>query len=466
MYPYDIDPREYVRQALAMQTPTAPSGAFLPQMTPASRGYYGPTHQALSDTLAAALAKQASNAGIFVPPPADNTGGLLSPVTPAASFFRMPSDFSKPTYVPPTSSTTLAPSTNVSNTAQTSSGGGHNAPEQPTYSPDFTRSNGPVGTANGFTGPYSNGGGPGDSFVDGSLLGGIGNFFYALTHPASTPTSIDAIGSDRNTAATAPARVPASAPMYRLSSNDLMPGSGPISHITGTPLASPTFNAASPALGNYYNFSNENYNLAGNSSLNPSELPAAENYYRLSANDLTPMPEPSQTLNGMLRGNYEPVTGYANDRANELLNAAANDRSRQSNAGSSDTFGRASDTGPQTTRDNYTGSYGPPGGSGNEGDGGSSGGGGYSSSAGSSESRSNYTGGYGPPGSSQGGSITRDKLSGKKPNNGDDGWGTLKEGEYVIRPESVKLLPPGLLSALNDIYKSSNPKKTLRGLLG
>ena len=439
MYPYDIDPREYVRQALAMQTPTAPSGAFLPQMTPASRGYYGPTHQALSDTLAAALAKQASNAGIFVPPPADNTGGLLSPATPAASFFRMPSDFSNPTYVPPTSSTTLAPSTSVSNTAQTSSGGGHNAPEQPTYSPDFTRSDGPVGTQNGFTGPYSNGGGPGDSFVDGSLLGGIGNFFYALTHPASTPTSIDATGADTNTAATAPARAPVSQPTYRLSSNDLMSGSGPMAHITGTPLAAPS------------TYDSQTLNAVS---------PATENYYRLSANDLTPMPEPSQTLNGMLRGNYEPVTGYANDRANELLNAAANDRSQQSNAGSSDTFGRASDTGPQTTRDNYTGSYGPPGGSGNEGSGG------YSSSSGNAESRSNYTGGYGPPGSSRGGFITRDKLAGKKPNNGDDGWGTLKEGEYVIRPESVKVLPLGLLSALNDIYKSPNPKKTLRGLLG
>jgi hypothetical protein len=44
--------------------------------------------------------------------------------------------------------------------------------------------------------------------------------------------------------------------------------------------------------------------------------------------------------------------------------------------------------------------------------------------------------------------------------------GTVHEGEYVIRPESVKVLPPGLLSALNDIYKSPNPKKTLRGLLG
>jgi hypothetical protein len=45
-------------------------------------------------------------------------------------------------------------------------------------------------------------------------------------------------------------------------------------------------------------------------------------------------------------------------------------------------------------------------------------------------------------------------------------YGTVHEGEYVIRPESVKVLPPGLLSALNDIYKSPNPKKTLRGLLG
>ena len=466
MYPYDIDPRSYINSALALQTPT---GAGMPQMTPASRGYYGPTHQALSNTLAAALAKQASNAGIFVPPPADNTGGLLSPATPAASFFRMPSDFSNSTYVPPTSSTTLAPSINVSNTAQTSSGGGHNAPEQPTYSPDFTRSNGPVGTANGFTGPYSNGGGPGDSFVDGSLLGGIGNFFYALTHPASTPTSIDATVADTKTAGVAPTFTPASTPTYRLSTNDMMPGIGVQPSIMGTPLAPPS-NDMMPGIG-----------------AQPS----------ITGTDIgTPMQEPSQTLNGLLMGNYEPVTGYSNnfsrltsadlstppadskiqDRiisAEDVQNNSEATRQQAEQAAAQEAANlanlRATDAAQAAAQDAQAQAQANNGGGG----GASSGGGGYSSSAGSSESRSNYTGGYGPPGGgggdggdSRGGPITKKKLFGNKPNNGDDGWGTLKQGEYVIRPESVKVLPPGLLSALNDIYKSPNPKKTLRGLLG
>ena len=269
MYPYDIDPRSYINSALALQTPT---GAGMPQMTPAYHSYYGPTHQALSDTLAAALARQASNAGLFAPPTTPGvSGGLLAPAgtTPSASFFRMPSDFSKPIYIPPVS-TPAAPSTGVSNTAQGLSGGNggnHTAPEQPTYSPDFTRSNGPVGTVNGFTGPYSNGGGPGDSFVDGSLLGGIGNFFYALTNPASTPTSIDATGADTKTAGVAPAALSTPTP-YQLSTTDLsqptftgtqfssqpgdvMPAIAPNSSIIGTPLPDLSISAnAGSLLGN------------------------------------------------------------------------------------------------------------------------------------------------------------------------------------------------------------------------
>ena len=431
MYPYDIDPRSYINSALALQTPT---GAGMPQMTPAYHSYYGPTHQALADTLAAALARQASNAGLFAPPTTPGvSGGLMAPAgtTPSASFFRMPSDFSKPVYIPPVS-TPAAPSTGVSNTAQGLSGGNggnHTAPEQPTYSPDFTSSNGPVGTANGFTGPYSNGGGPGDSFVDGSLLGGIGNFFYALTNPASTPTSIDATGADTKTAPS----------------------------ITGTDIG-------------------------------------------------TPMQKPSQTLNGLLTGNYEPVTGYSNnfsrltsadlstppadskiqDRiisAEDVQNNSAATRQQAEQAAAQEAANlanrQAADAAQAAAQDAQAQALAQAQANNGGGGGASSGGGGYSSSAGSSESRSNYTGGYGPPGGggdgggdgggggdSRGGPITKKKLFGNKPNNGDDGWGTLKQGEYVIRPESVKVLPPGLLSALNDIYKSPNPKKTLRGLLG
>ena len=279
MYPYDIDPRSYINSALALQTPT---GAGMPRMTPASHSYYGPTHQALADTLAAALARQASNAGLFAPPTTPGvSGGLMAPAgtTPSASFFRMPSDFSKPVYIPPVS-TPAAPSTGVSNTAQTSSGGGHNGPSQPIYSSDFTRSNGPVGTQYGFTGPYDNGGGPGNSFVDGTFFGGIGNFFNSLFNPAPPPTSIDALGSDTKTTAEAPA------PTYRLSSNDLMGGLGPQASITGTPLAPPS-NDMMPGIG-----------------AQPS----------ITGTDIgTPMQEPSQTLNGLLTGNYEPVTGYSNN---------------------------------------------------------------------------------------------------------------------------------------------------------
>jgi len=413
MYPYDIDPREYVRQALAMQTPTAPSGAFLPQMTPASRSYIGPTHQALSDTLKAALAKQAFNAGIFVPPPAENTGGLLSPITPAASFFRMPSDFSAPVYTAPTTTAATAPSTGIANTAQSSSGGGHNAPEQPTYSSDLTRSNGPVGTANGFTGPYNNGGGPGNSFVDGTFLGGVGNFINSLFNPAPTPTSIDAPGSDTKTTAEAPA------PTYRLSSNDLMGGLGPQASITGTPLSAP----------NTYN---------------------------------------SQTLNGMLSANYEPVTGYDNGftrlsptdfaassgklqdqlsspETQHANSAAARQQAEQQAAQEANQLAQLQQLDAQQMADRNHGGY-----SGME----------HSPDSGYGANNGGVSTG-GESASERGGGAWR--MGGPVPKHGNGPpqavHGTVHEGEYVIRPESVKVLPPGLLSALNDIYKSPNPKK-------
>jgi hypothetical protein len=419
MYPYNVDPNDYIRQALALQTPTAPNGAFLPQMTPAARSYIGPTHQALSDTLKAALAKQASNAGIYVPPPADNTVGLLSP---ASSFFRMPSDFSAPVYIAPTTtSMTNAPSTSLSNTAQSSSGGGRNAPEQPTYSPDFTRSNGPVGTANGFTGPYSNGGGPGNSFVDGTFLGGVGNFINSLFNPAPTPSSIDAMGSDRKMAEVAPA------PSYRLSSSDLMGGLGPQASITGTPLSAP----------NTYN---------------------------------------SQTLNGMLSANYEPVTGYdsgfsrlssadlaasidgkSQDRlsspeAQQANSASARQQAERAAAQEAANLEALRQSDAQQMAERNRGGY-----SGME----------HSPDSGYGANNGGVsTGGESASARSDGAW----RMGGPVPKYGDGPpkavHGTVHEGEYVIRPESVKVLPPGLLSALNDIYKSPNPKKTLRGLLG
>ena len=446
MYPYDIDPRSYINSALALQTPT---GAGMPRMTPASYSYYGPTHQALANTLAAALARQASNVGLFASPTTPEvSGGLLAPAgtTPSASFFRMPSDFSKPVYIPPVSAP-AAPSTGVSNTAQGVSGGNggdHTAPEQPTYSPDFTSSNGPVGTANGFTGPYSNGGGPGDSFVDGSLLGGIGNFFYALTHPASTPTSIDATGADTKTAGVAPTFTPASAPTYRLSTNDMMPGIGVQPSITGTPLAPPS-NDMMPGIG-----------------AQPS----------ITGTDIgTPMQEPSQTLNGLLMGNYEPVTGYSNnfsrltsadlstppadskiqDRiisAEDVQNNSAATRQQAEQAAAQEAANIAALQMADRNHGGYSGMEHSP----DSGYGANNGG--VSTGGESASSRSDGAWRMGGPVPKHGNGPTQPVR------------GTVHTGEYVIRPESVKVLPPGLLSALNDIYKSPNPKKTLRGLLG
>ena len=438
MYPYDIDPRSYINSALALQTPT---GAGMPQMTPAYHSYYGPTHQALSDTLAAALARQASNAGLFALPTTPGvSGGLLAPAgtTPSASFFRMPSDFSKPVYIPPVS-TPAAPSTGVSNTAQTSSGGGHNGPSQPIYSSDFTRSNGPVGTQYGFTGPYDNGGGPGNSFVDGTFFGGIGNFFNSLFNPAPPPTSIDALGSDTKTTAEAPA------PTYRLSSNDLMGGLGPQASITGTPLAPPS-NDMMPGIG-----------------AQPS----------ITGTDIgTPMQEPSQTLNGLLTGNYEPVTGYSNnfsrltsadlstppadskiqDRiisAEDVQNNSAATRQQAEQAAAQEAANIAALQ--AADRSGGGGNYGL----------------GHSPDSGYGANNGGQDTG-GESASERGGGAWR--MGGPVPKHGNGPTqpvrGTVHTGEYVIRPESVKVLPPGLLSALNDIYKSPNPKKTLRGLLG
>lgn len=86
MWPYDVNPQTYVDQAL---TPMAPrSYAPLPSMTPAS--YHGPTHQALSESLRAALGQQAGVPGLLSSMMADpalarQTGGFgLLNFTPPA----------------------------------------------------------------------------------------------------------------------------------------------------------------------------------------------------------------------------------------------------------------------------------------------------------------------------------------------------------------------------------------------
>jgi len=425
MYPYNIDPNDYIRQALALQTPTASNGAFLPQMTPATRNYLGPTHQALSDTLKAALAKQASNAGIYVPPPADNTGGLLSP---SPSFFRMPSDFSAPVYTAPAATNTAAaPASGLSNTAQGATNGHTSMGNGLGYNDTYSRSNGPVGDTLGATGPYSNGGGAGWSFNDGGPFSAVGGILSGLfgSPPASTPAPASVPTSTQNTSPKTAGISPAP-DTYRLSSNDLMGGLGPQVSITGTPLSAP----------NTYD---------------------------------------SQTLNGMLSANYEPVTGYDNGfsrlsaavfsapvdgklqdqlsspETQQNNSAATRQQAEQASAQEAANLEALRQADAQQMADRNRGYSG------------------WDNSASSGYGANN--GGQdagGESASERGGGAWR--MGGPVPKRGNGPpqpvHGTVHEGEYVIRPESVKVLPPGLLSKLNDIYKSPNPKKTLRGLLG
>ena len=426
MYPYDIDPRSYINSALALQTPT---GAGMPQMTPASHSYYGPTHQALSDTLRSALAQQVTNAGLLTSPTLDQMG-LLSPATTtpmANSFFRMDPNFAKPVYVAsnaPAAPTTAAASTGISNTAQSSSGSHHPMDGGLGYNDTYTRSNGPVGDTFGATGPYSNGGGAGWSFNDGGPFSPVGGIFSGIFNSTQTPTSIDATGADRKTAGTAPA--PAQESAYRLSSNDLMGGLGPQASITGTPLSAP----------NTYN---------------------------------------SQTLNGMLSANYEPVTGYdsgftrlsptdfaassgklqdqlSSPETQQANSAAARQQAEQQAAQEANQLAQLQQLDAQQMADRNHGGY-----SGME----------HSPDSGYGANNGGVSTG-GESASERGGGAWR--FGGPVPKHGNGPTqpvrGTVHTGEYVIRPESVKVLPPGLLSALNDIYKSPNPKKTLRGLLG
>jgi hypothetical protein len=186
----------------------------------------------------------------------------------------------------------------------------------------------------------------------------------------------------------------------------------------------------------------------------------------------TPMQEPSQTLNGLLTGNYEPVTGYANnfsrltaadlstpptdnkiqDRiisAEDMQNNSAATRQQAEQAAAQEAANIAELQ--AADRSGGGGNYGL----GNSPDSG------YGANNGGQN-----TGGESASGRSDGAW----RMGGPVPKHGNGPpqpvRGTVHEGEYVIRPESVKMLPPGLLSALNDIYKSPNPKKTLRGLLG
>jgi len=311
MYPYDIDPRSYINSALALQPQVAPS---FPQMTPASRGYFGPAHETLSNTLRAALAQQATNAGLFASPTPDQMG-LLSPTTTTPmtnSFFRMDPNFANPVYVASNTPTTAAPSTGVSNTAQSSSGNHNSTSGGLGYNDTYTRSNGPVGDTLFATGPYSNGGGAGWSFNDGGPFSPVGGIFSGLF--GSTPTSIDAPGADTKTADAAPA----AAPTYRLSSNDLMGGLGRQPSITGTPLPAPSVPSAYDP-----NYSRVDYNLAGNADLIPSYNSdvgtiGANNAYGLlgpSQMDMNPNGAVGYTLNGYGPNPYA-MPGYNSSYGN------------------------------------------------------------------------------------------------------------------------------------------------------
>jgi hypothetical protein len=391
MYPYNIDPREYVRQALALQPQVAPS---FPQMTPASQSYFGPTHQALSDTLRAALAQQASNAGLFASPTPEQMG-LLSPATTmpmANSFFRMDPSFAKPIYVAPNTTTVSAASPTQFASNDSSSRGEHYLdPYAINTSQNSPNDSNAIGNN---LGTYSLGlpaDNPHVNPVTG-LMNGVGNIFSGIFGAFQNPTSIDAPGADTKTAAEV------SAPTYRLSSNDLMDGIGPQPSITGTPLG---------------NLSND---LTGEYS--PTE--------RITGTPLADLSGPN--LNGYSPDPYAGMYGRGLPNTGLPVEHFPGDN-----------LSYTKDQTQLPSADEY-----------NDGMGVGLGGAGEVDDS----------------GDSRGGPITKKKLFGKKPNNGDDGWGTLKDGEYVIRPESVKVLPPGLLSALNTIYKSPNPKKTLRGLLG
>jgi hypothetical protein len=474
MYPYDVDPREYVRQALAMQTPTALTNAFLPQMTPASHGYYGPAHEALLNAL------QASLLGQMQP----RQAGLLSAPTPYVPV-QMPSNFYRITPSTWDAAQRTVDAYNAAQAAQaaamkaaadkaaadaaaaqaasSSNGGGRNGDSTSPSAPDMTRT-------------------PITDIIDGIF---------------GRPTSVDAPGVDRKVAGTPSIGMQPFA--------DSTGGLGPQPSITGTPLAAPS-NDLMPGIGAQPSITGTNIG--------------------------TPMQEPSQTLNGLLTGNYEPVTGYANNfsritspdftpapnadvsqavtaptsnskpfsigqallgfitpdiQPNNPINlfgptqlttadlnpntiqgklpdrivseedqqansAATRQQVEQAAAQEAANIAALQASDAQQMADRSDGGYSGMGHSPDSGYGANNG----DVSTGGESASERSDGAW-----RMGGPVPKRGNGPPKPVRG-----TVHEGEYVIRPESVKVLPPGLLSALNDIYKSPNPKKTLRGLLG
>ena len=180
-YPTGYNPSAVVAQAQAYAPQAAPS---FPQMTPGSSPYYGPTHAALSQAFQAALMQQMGGNGLLsqVTP---QQMGLLSTDMPQAmaipmsatgggqlgpnQYYRLSPDFWNSVYQPPAAPVKTDEMDSAKNSTPYEHEGGNR--NQIEYSGDYTRSNGSVGGSNGNNGPYSNGGGPGNSFKDGGLFG-------------------------------------------------------------------------------------------------------------------------------------------------------------------------------------------------------------------------------------------------------------------------------------------------------
>jgi len=474
MYPNNYDPYSILAQSQAL-LPNAP--VSLPTMTPASRSYYGPTHQALSTALQSALASQYLNAGLNTPVTPQSMGLLsTAPSSVPASYYLL-SASSMPSPFAPSSSASGANSAVIpspTNSQPVAGNGGQNGSSSVTFSPDYTSSNGSVSYTGGINGPYTNNGADSQT--------GISGFLAALGQLFGTPTSIDATGADTKSAAPAPTTA-----QPTLSDNTGL-GLGPTPSITGTPLAAPAqsspFSNTGLGLGPTPTITSTpiaDLSIANSNSLpwnggsvaTPDANSSAGLFGRgLSATGIPTMhidanvnTSPYADMNAFTP---EPLAGYTPptpDAAPTVSNffgisgpaIAASDAVLGGVANASISgYGSYSFTNPDGSPalngipnasadgDTGGGDSGGDGGGGGGGDGGGGGGGG---------------------GNSKGGLITKKKLSGKKPNNGDDGWATMKQGEFVIRPESVAVLPPGLLDKLNNIYKDPNPKKALRGLL-
>jgi hypothetical protein len=389
----------------------------------------------------------------------------------------------------------------MSNTAQgLSSDNGGQADHSNTYTADTSRTNPDNPNAIGNSqGTYSLGLPADNPHIDPitGLMTGIGNIFSGIFGGLQNPTSIDATGADTKPAGVAPAK-----DTYRLSTTDLspptftgtqfssqpgdvMPGVGAQPSITGTPLGTPmqepsqTLNGLltanyEPVTGysnNFSRLSTPNFTPAPNSDVSQAVTAPISNTSQPSIgqailNLLTPDIQPNSPRN--LTGPYRlspadlvaaPADSKISDRivsAEDVQNNSAATRQQAEQAAAQEAANLAARQAAdaqiaaqqQASQNDNHGHDNSP----NSGFGGNNNG--VSTGGESASARSNGAWRMGGPVPKYGNGPPQPVR------------GTVHEGEYVIRPESVKMLPPGLLSALNDIYKSPNPKKTLRGLLG